>query len=123
MWPNFRNDGLLQPVVTDPTSLNYEPEGVRFLGLNLENCYLKDINLQNDTEINKLKKYLALRKKKVKKIKEAICTEERDVAMKLAWEEVTNAFVKGYLHEDCLENFGQLEPARMSERILEGETD
>eukprot|EP00112_Aurelia_sp_Birch-Aquarium-sp1_P011201 Seg2359.4 transcript_id=Seg2359.4/GoldUCD/mRNA.D3Y31 product="hypothetical protein" protein_id=Seg2359.4/GoldUCD/D3Y31 len=107
------------PVVTDPTSLSYEPEGVRFLGLNLENCYLQDINLQNDTEINKLKKYLALRKKKVKKIKEAICTEERDVAMKLAWEEVTNAFVKGYMHEDCLENFGQLEPARMSERILE----
>ena len=109
-------------MVAAGTSLSYEPEGVRFLGLKLENCYLKDINLQNNTEINKLRKCLGLRKKQVKKIKEVMRTEaERGVAMKLAWKEITNAFVKGYLDEDRLNNFGKLEPARMSERILEGE--
>ena len=96
-----------------------ESEPLRFLGLKLDGCYLEDLSLQNENEIQKLRS-LGLRKKEVKTVKEKIRMEGNISAVSYSWERITDAFMRGDLDKYRFTNFEKLEPRRMRNRICRG---
>ena len=97
-----------------------ESEPLRFLGLKLDDCYLEDLNLQNQNEIHKLRS-LGLQKKEVKTIKEKMRVEGNTSAVSYSWKRITDAFMRGDLDKYRFANFEKLEPRHMRNRIRRGE--
>ena len=92
---------------------------LRFLGLKLDDCYLKDLNLQNENEIHKLRS-LGLWKKELKTVKEKIHMEGNISGVSYSWERITDAFMRGDLDKYRFANFEKLEPRNMRDRICRG---